>query len=123
MSDQIVKGLEAWAEARDSLVEAIFLTTYGSPALQACMGVTPETIRRRKPGKSPLHGELLKLRIAEIKSRANAGGLRECVVRGLLYAGMKRGAVDERSLAALRGVRTERQGIAHDAVAVQGDGA
>jgi hypothetical protein len=72
--------------------------------------VTEETIKARKPGKSPMHGELLQMRIAEIKSRADSGGLRECIVRGMLYAGMKRGGVDERALAALRRLRMNDQG-------------
>jgi pimeloyl-ACP methyl ester carboxylesterase len=110
MSESIVASLQAWGEMRDNLSEAMFLAIYGSPALQALTGVTEETINARKPGKSPMHGELLRMRIAEIKSRADSGGLRECIVRGMLYAGMKRGGVDERALAALRRLRTNDQG-------------
>ena len=110
MSDAIVTGLQAWGEARDKLSEQVFMATYASPVLQAITGVTAETIKARKPAKSPLHGELLRIRIAEIKSRLSEGGLRECIVRGLLYAGMKRGGVDERALAALRGLRMSDQG-------------
>ena len=40
-----------------------------------------------------------------MKSRISAGGLRECLIRGLLYVGMARGAADERGLAAIRGLR------------------
>jgi len=110
MSDAIVTTLQAWGEARDKLSEQVFMATYASPMLQAIAGVTPETIKSRKPGKSPLHAELLRIRVAEIKARAGEGGLRECIVRGLLYAGMKRGGVDERALAALRGLRVNDQG-------------
>ena len=46
-----------------------------------------------------------KSRVAELKSRIPTGGLRECLVRGLLYVGMARGSADERGLAALRGLR------------------
>ena len=109
-SDAIVAGLKAWTEARDNLGEAMFMATYGSPALQAIAGVNEDTIKARKLGKSPLHAELLRMRIAELRSRADSGGLRECVVRGLLYVGMKRGGVDERALAALRQLRMNSQG-------------
>jgi hypothetical protein len=105
MSGQIVQWLDAWAEMRDKATEATFLAVYGSPMLQALTGVSAETIARRKPGKSALHGELLRMRIADIKSRTGEGGLQEAVVRGLLYAGMKRGAMDERGLQALRRIR------------------
>jgi hypothetical protein len=110
MSEAIVGTLQAWGEARDKLSESVFMAAYASPLLQAIAGVTPDTIKSRKPGKSPLHAELLRMRVAEIKSRAAEGGLRECVVRGLLYAGMKRGGVDERALAAIRGLRVKDQG-------------
>jgi pimeloyl-ACP methyl ester carboxylesterase len=108
-SDRIVSALDAWAEARDRLAEATFHAVYGSPALQAAVGVTEDTIKRRKPGKSAGHDELLRMRIAEIKSRATTGGLRESAIRGLLYVGMKRGGVDERGLAALRQLRGDNR--------------
>jgi pimeloyl-ACP methyl ester carboxylesterase len=104
-SDRIVSMLDAYAEARDRLSEATFMAVYGSPALQAAVGVTPDTINRRKPGKSAGHDELLRMRVAEIKSRVATGGLRECAIRSLLYVGMKRSGADERSLEALRRLR------------------
>ena len=39
------------------------------------------------------------------KSRIPVGGLREAVIRALLYAGMARGAVDERGFEAVRRIR------------------
>jgi hypothetical protein len=54
---------------------------------------------------SPEHRGRLEARIAELKSQIGSGGLRECVIRGLLYVGMARGMADERSLEALRRVR------------------
>ena len=53
------------------------------------------------------HRKLLGARVAELKSRIGTGGLRECGIRALLYAGMTRGMVDERSLEALRRMRKE----------------
>ena len=87
--------------------ERIFLSVYGSPALQAAVGIDPTDERKpRKAETSALHRELLQARIAELKSRIPAGGLRECLARGLLHVGMARGRADERGLAALRGLRT-----------------
>src|SRR5207248_8277549 len=60
-------------------------------------------------GKSPLHRQLLETRIDELKSRITVGGLRECAVRGLLYAGMARGNPDERAFAALRRIRLSQE--------------
>ena len=56
------------------------------------------------------HRRRLDARIAELKSRIPSGGLRECVIRGLLYVGAPRGMVDERSLEALRRARTNDKG-------------
>jgi hypothetical protein len=51
------------------------------------------------------HRGRLEARVAELKSQIGTGRLRECVIRGLLYVGMARGMVDERSLEALRRAR------------------
>ena len=47
----------------------------------------PGRNRLRKAAKNPLHRELLQKRIAELKSRIPVGGLREAVVRSLIYVG------------------------------------
>jgi Protein of unknown function (DUF3141) len=106
MSEQIVANLDAWRDMTETFAERMFLAVYGSPMLQAAVGIDPADTRPlRKAGKSPLHRELLNSRIAELKSRIAAGGLRECLVRGMLYVGMARGGVDERGLAAIRRLR------------------
>jgi hypothetical protein len=105
-SRQIVAALDAWRDANEALAERTFLTVYGSPTLQAAVGLDPDATRPlRKAAKSLLHHELLQKRVDEIKSHIPAGGLREAVIRGLLYAGMARGAVDERGFEAVRRIR------------------
>jgi hypothetical protein len=47
----------------------------------------------------------LQKRIAELKAGIPVGGLREAVVRSLLYAGMARAAVDERGFETVRRIR------------------
>ena len=70
------------------------------------VGIDPAGTRPlRKPAKSPLHDELLKQRISEIKAAIPNGGLRAATIRGLLYAGMSRHSIDERGFEALRRVR------------------
>ncbi len=101
-SRQIVAALDAWRDLTEAMAERMFLTVYGSPTLQAAVGVDPAATRPlRKAPKSPLHRELLQKRIAELKAGIPAGGLRAAVIRGLLYAGMTRGAIDERGFEAL----------------------
>jgi uncharacterized protein DUF3141 len=106
MSRQVVAALDAWRDMSEALAERTFLSVYGLPMLQAAFGVDPSATRPlRNAAKSPLHHELLQARIAELKSRIPAGGLRAAVIRGLLYAGMTRAAIDERGFEALRRIR------------------
>jgi pimeloyl-ACP methyl ester carboxylesterase len=101
-SGQIIKALDDWRATQEKLSEQIFLSVYGSRALQAAAGINPEAARPRRPGKSLMHRELVEMRIAELKSDIAKGGLQECAIRGLFYVGMARGFVDERGIAALR---------------------
>jgi hypothetical protein len=106
MSQQIVAALDAWRDANEVLSERTFLAVYGSPALQAAVGIDPAATQpMRRAAKSPLHQELLRTRIAELKSSIPIGGPREAVIRALLYAGMGRGAVDERAFEMIRRIR------------------
>ncbi|MGY3605092.1 MULTISPECIES: DUF3141 domain-containing protein [unclassified Bradyrhizobium] len=107
ISRQIVSALDGWRDYQEALSETIFLAVYGSPALQAAVGVDPrwEPSRQGMPAE---HREMLQRRISELKSRIDEGGLREAAIRGLLYVGSARGMVDERSLEALRRIRRER---------------
>jgi hypothetical protein len=105
-SRQIVAALDTWRDLTEAMAERTFLAVYGSPTLQAAVGVDPASTRPlRKAPKSPLHRELLQKRIAELKAGLPAGGLRAAVIRGILYGGMPRAAIDERGAEALRRVR------------------
>ena len=110
ISKQIVNSLDQWRDSQEALSEAMFLAVYGSPALQAAVGVDPQATPTRHREMSAQHRELLQARIAELKSQIGEGGLREAAIRGLLYVGSARGMVDERSLEALRRVRRDDSG-------------
>jgi hypothetical protein len=105
MSKQIVSSLDKWRDSTEALSEAMFLAVYGSPALQAAVGVDPKSTPSRRREMDPKHRELLQARIAELTSKMGSGGLREAGIRALLYVGSARGMVDERSLEALRRLR------------------
>jgi hypothetical protein len=105
MSKQIVSALDQFRDSTEALSEAMFLAIYGSPALQAAVGVDPQAVPSRRREMDPKHRELLQARIAELKSKIGSGGLREAGIRALLYVGSVRGMVDERSLEALRRLR------------------
>jgi len=103
MSDQIVANLDMWRDGRDNLVEWTFLNTYGNPWLQALTGIDPKDSRpMRRASENPLQRQLIAEKIAELKLRIRQGGLREALVRAMLYIGSARAGVDERGMAALR---------------------
>jgi hypothetical protein len=110
MSKQIVSALDKWRDSQEAFSEALFLSVYGSPALQAAVGIDPQSTPSRKPEMSARYRERLQVRITELKSQIGNGGLREATIRGLLYVGAARGMVDERSLEALRRVRRSDSG-------------
>ncbi|WP_424578771.1 DUF3141 domain-containing protein [Bradyrhizobium sp. USDA 241] len=110
MSKQIVHALDSWRDAQEALSETIFLNVYGSPALQAAVGIDPNWESSRKREMSAEHRTMLEKRIAELKSRVGEGGLREAAIRGLVYIGSARGMVDERSIEALRRIRRDAGG-------------
>ena len=106
VSNQIVAGLDAWRAAAEDLSERLFMAIYSSKPFQAAMGIdTANGQPLRRAPKSTLHRELINKRIAELKARISTGGLREATIRGLIFAGMGRAAVDERGFEALRRIR------------------
>jgi pimeloyl-ACP methyl ester carboxylesterase len=105
VSKQIVSSLDRWRDSQEALSEAMFLAVYGSPALQAAVGVDSKSTPSRRREMDPKHRELLQARTAELKSKIGTGGLREAGIRALLYVGSARGMMDERSLEALRRMR------------------
>jgi hypothetical protein len=109
-SKQIVHVLDAWRDAQEALSEAIFLNVYGSPVLQAVVGIDPKSAPSSRREMSDEHRAMLEKQVEELKSRIGSGGPREAAIRALLYVGSARGMVDERSIEALRKVRRDYGG-------------
>ncbi len=109
VSRGIIAALDGWRGLRDAAGEQLFLAIYGSPLLQAAVGIDPADSRRpRQAGTSLLHRQLVETRIAELTAKIPQGGLREGLVRAMLFVGMPRGGadgIDERGFAAIRRIR------------------
>jgi hypothetical protein len=113
-SRQIVAALDAWRDIQEAFSEGLFLSIYGSPVLQAAVGIDAnDTHPMRRAAKSPLHRQLKEARIAELKSRIAMGGLHEGVVRAAIYVGMPRAAIDERGFETVRRIRLAGEGVPH----------
>jgi hypothetical protein len=105
-SCQIVTALDAWKDMVEAAAERTFLSIYGSPTLQAAVGIDPASTRPlRKAGKSPLYRELLEKRVAELKATIPTGGLRAAIIRGMIYVSLGRRAVDERGFGVVQRIR------------------
>ncbi len=105
-SHHIVAALDAWKEFAETVCERTFLAVYGSPTLQAAVGIDPSSTRPvRMASRSPLQRELLEKRNAELKAAIPTGGLRAAIVRGMIYVGLGRAAVDERGFGAVKRAR------------------
>lgn len=113
VSAQLVAALDGWRDPRGQTVEQIFLTTYGNPFVQALLGLgAADDGPHRRPGIEPDRLALMQERMAQLRSRLQAGGLREAAIRSLVYIGLAGPGVDERSFEVLRQIRAEsEQGI------------
>src|ERR1700744_2079526 len=83
VSKQLVGALDQWRDSQEALSEAMFLGIYGSPALQAAVGVDPQSAPSRRREMDPKHRELLQARIAELRGKIASGRLREAGIRAL----------------------------------------
>src|SRR4051812_5044496 len=68
VSKNIVDVLDSWRDSQEALSEAMFLNVYGSPALQAAVGIDPEAEVSARPEMSPQHRKRLDARISELKA-------------------------------------------------------
>jgi hypothetical protein len=108
VSDMITSGLEMWGKARDAATEAFFFNTYGSPALQAMVGLrADETSVSRRIGRDVAREAAAKQAATHLEQRIDQGGLIEAAVRALIYIRLPEGKVDERGFAALKQISAE----------------
>jgi len=81
----ITSSLEAYGEFRDAMSEAVFLNVYGSPWLQAAVGLgVPEAVPRHTERDLTRQAAQAELR-ARLEGRFEAGGLEEAALRALVY--------------------------------------
>ena len=112
VSDQIIAALDGYRQVHEHAVEQFFLAVYGSPLLQAMVGLgASDEPPRRRPGDDPERSAFVQQRIAEIKARVGEGGAREAAIRALVYVGMAGAGVDERAFNELRQIRAENAGV------------
>jgi hypothetical protein len=110
-SKWIVQSLDAWTTMRDAMQESMFLGIYGSPMLQAMVGLGTETSTTGRGIARDLGREAAAARLsADLLQRIDQGGLVEAGVRAMIYVRMAEGRIDERAFAALKQVAAEYKG-------------
>jgi len=109
-SKWIVQTLDTWTTVRDALQETVFLGVYGSPMLQALVGLGVETPMNDRRIARDLGRETASARLSgDLVERIDQGGLVEAGVRAMLYVRMAEGRIDERAFAALRQLAAEHK--------------
>jgi pimeloyl-ACP methyl ester carboxylesterase len=103
--------LDTYRRQRDEMCEATFNAVYGSPVLQALVGLkAKDEFALRRPRKDAAHLALVNRRIKELRGGITYGGPREAAIRAMLYLGQPDGAFDERGFNLLRRMREEAGG-------------
>ena len=113
MSDRIVEALDTYRDVRDRTTEAIFMNFYGSPLLQAMLGLRSDlATAHRRIGRDIVREAAAAKSIAELEARMEQGGLVEAGLRAVLYVGRGRPSFgpDERAFAALEQIRARAPG-------------
>jgi pimeloyl-ACP methyl ester carboxylesterase len=107
-SEMIGEGLKLWGEARDAATEAFFFNTYGSPIVQAMMGLrSAETSVSRRIASDLAREAAAAQAAAHLEECIDKGGLPEAVIRALIYVRLPEGKIDERGFAAMKQIGAE----------------
>jgi hypothetical protein len=108
VSNWIETALDGFRDMRDQSMEQAFLAWYGSPWLQALVGLKADDEGwRRRPAADPEHQKLVEHKIAELRRRITEGSAREALIRGALYVMMPQASADERGFLILRRLRSD----------------
>jgi pimeloyl-ACP methyl ester carboxylesterase len=97
---------DSFKQARDAMTEATFLGMYGSPLLQAMVGLGTQSAPDERRISRDVACEANEARMrADLERRFEVGGLREAAIRGILYVRMPERSFDERAFAMLQAIR------------------
>jgi hypothetical protein len=100
--------LDGYRDIRDRSCERLFQSVYGSPILQALVGLkASQQALQRKPAEDAVRSAWVHQRMRELTDSISNGGAREAVVRALLYIRLPEGVVDERGFNLMRTLRED----------------
>jgi len=103
MAKSISATLSALGAARDAMTEQLFHFTYGSPFLQALVGLDPrEAGATSQPAKEMAREQVEARKRAELEAKFNQGGAVEAALRSIIFVLKGEGGADERSFAVIK---------------------
>ena len=105
VSEQITTGLRSYRVARDRMEEQMFFGFYGSPFVQALLGLDAESEVRARPGISPEKAAARQARADEMARKLRIGGIDEALTRAVLYVTAAERVIDQRTMLALNAAR------------------
>ncbi|CAN7372500.1 DUF3141 domain-containing protein [Phenylobacterium sp. LjRoot219] len=118
LSTWIRTSLETYGAARDAWVEAVFVNTYGSPLLQAMVGLDPVAATAERHEARDLVREADEARLrSELEPRFEAGGAAEAASRALIYVSLPDGGYDERGFTMLKELRAAQPAASRSSMA------
>ena len=110
VSEQITSGLDSYRVARDKLEEQIFFGFYGSPFVQALLGINADSIVRPAPETSPETLVARQDQTDAYEAMLKTGGFDEALTRAVLYVLAANRMLDQRCALALN---VARQSLMH----------
>ncbi len=106
-SDQIIAALDAYRVARDQMAEQTFFGFYGSPSVQAILGINEGSEVRPLPSTSPEELAARQARSDAFASKLQTGGFDEALTRAVLYVNAADRMLDQRCALALNVARQQ----------------
>jgi hypothetical protein len=108
MAEAIAQGWKAWGAWRDSMQEQAFLWTYGSPVLQAMVGLKADPDATEQQALRDVSREAVAKAAEDVLAREmDRGGVMDAVLRAALYIVEPGSGVDERAYATLKLISAE----------------
>ena len=107
MSEQIVRTLDQYRDARDAWQERMFESIYAAPWLPALLGMTTSPKRAESPAITALRKEVAELRQREAQQQIGVGTSLDAFLRILAYVTQGRSAIEERPFNLLRKLARE----------------
>jgi len=102
LAKTISASLSAIGAARDAWTEQLFHMTYGSPFLQALLGVDPNEPDAHRLAREALREQAQTKRREELESSFEQGGAAEAALRAIAWVNRAEGGADERAFAVVK---------------------